>query len=79
MFREIKGYELKALQFAEKHGVIEYVVKGNKMIFYTSYEAEMRTYKSVVNLDTMKEDVEVMKRYYTPFKYIGKCQVNYGG
>ena len=71
-------YKAKALEFAEKHGIIEYVVNGNKMIFYTSYPSEKATYKSVLDLDIMVELVEKTKRYYAPFKYIGKCQVNYG-
>ena len=54
------NYEDKATQYAEEHGIIEYIVHGNKMTYYANYPAYMsegrRTYKIVVNLDTMKEE-----------------------
>ena len=53
-------YGLKATQYAEEHGIIEYTVSGNKMTYYANYHAylseQRRTYKIVVNLDTMKEE-----------------------
>lgn len=53
-------YELKAIQYAEKHGIIEYTVRRNKMTYYANYPAYLsegrKTYKIVVNLDTMKEE-----------------------
>lgn len=53
-------YTTKATQYAEEHGIIEYTVSGNKMIYYANYLAYLsegrRTYKIVVNLDTMKEE-----------------------
>ena len=53
-------YKTKADNYAEEHGIIEYTVNGNKMIYYANYPAYLsegrRTYKIVVNLDTMKEE-----------------------
>ena len=53
-------YRTKADSYAEQHGIIEYTVSGNKMIYYANYLAYLsegrRTYKIVVNLDTMKEE-----------------------
>mgnify|MGYP005611113265 FL=1 len=54
------NYTNKATQYAEQHGIIEYTVNGNKMTYYANYSAYLsegrRTYKIVVNLDTMKEE-----------------------
>jgi hypothetical protein len=53
-------YELKAIRYAEKHGIIEYTVRRKKMTYYANYPAYLsegrRTYKIVINLDTMKEE-----------------------
>lgn len=67
--------ETKAIQFAEEYGIIEYTIKGDKMIFYKTYPRERRTFKSVVDLNTMKETKTQMKRYYKPFTHIGNTQV----
>lgn len=60
----IEGYDLKALKYAERYGIIEYHVKGNEMIYYTSWPLEHSTYKAVVNLDTLDEVRTEMGRYY---------------
>ena len=56
----MENYNLKADCYAEEHGIIEYTVSGNKMTYYANYLAylseQRRTYKIVVNLDTMKEE-----------------------
>ena len=54
------NYENKALQFAEKHGIIDYKVKGNKMIFYEIFHTDSTLtkkikYKVVIDLRTMTE------------------------
>ena len=53
-------YKTKADSYAEEHGIIEYTINGCKMTYYVNYPAylseERRTYKIVVNLDTMKEE-----------------------
>lgn len=46
-------YEQKALQVAEKHGIIEYQVKGNEMIYFEKWSDG--TWKCVIDLNTMKE------------------------
>jgi hypothetical protein len=48
-------YEQKALIYAEKYGIIEYRVKGSKMMYKEVFPTE-GTYQVVVNLDTMKEE-----------------------
>lgn len=56
----MNNYNHKATCYAEEHGIIEYTVHGNKMTYYANYPAYLsegrRTYKIVVNLDTMKEE-----------------------
>lgn len=56
MFKDLEKYELKALRYAEKHGIVEYEVKDNKMIYIENYPNE-GTYEHVINLDTMKDSV----------------------
>ncbi len=61
--KEIKtmaDYENKALQFAETYGIIDYKVKGNKMIFYEIFHTDSSLtkkikYKIVIDLRTMTE------------------------
>lgn len=75
-----RDYRHIALCYAEDHGVIEYHVKGNKMIFYTSWECEHSTLKVVVNLDTRREESRTeLKGYYKPYKarIAGKYQANF--
>lgn len=75
----MSDYKNKALCYAERHGVIEYHVDGEQMIYYTSFPCEHMTYKAVINLNAMKEIRQAMSRYYKPFKYIGgKYPVNLG-
>ena len=71
------NYNEMATAYAERYGVCEFTVKGNTMVYYTSYPMERTTYKAVVNLDTTTETREAMKRYYKPWKHIGGVQVNY--
>ena len=72
-------YELRALRYAEKYGIIEYHVKGNEMIYYTTWIMEHATYRAVVNLDTMDEVRTLMSRYYSPYDSLigGRYQANY--
>lgn len=55
------NYEAKALTYAEKHGVIDYSIKGCHMIYYKTYSTE-GTYKHDVNLRTMEESIKPLKR-----------------
>lgn len=48
-------YEEKAIQFAEKYGIIDYSVTGNVMTYTESFLLEAKTYEARVDLDTMKE------------------------
>ena len=70
------NYIDKAISYCDKYGFREFYVKGNTMIYYTSWRIEHTTYKCVVNLDTMEETRTPMKRYYKPHKFVGgKYQV----
>ena len=72
--------EQKALLYAEKYGIIEYHVEGNKMIYYSSFPLEHRTIEAVVNLDTMTEKRKYLRKYYKAYsndKIDEKYQSNY--
>ena len=53
-------YKMRAREYAEEYGVIDYKVKNNEMIYRERYPLE-GIYKATVNLDTM---VETRKRLY---------------
>lgn len=74
---EFKSYEERAMAYAEHYGIVEFKVKDNAMIYYTSWPMERTTYKVTVNLDIIHETREAMRRYYKPYKHIGDVQVNY--
>lgn len=71
--------ETVALIYAEKHGVIEYHVRKGKMIYYTSFPMEHMTYKATVDLETLKETREPLRRYFVAYegKIGGRYQANY--
>lgn len=56
-----KDYKTEALLWAEKYGIIEYTVKGCRMIYYKTYPTE-GTYKHIVDLRTLDEKVVELKR-----------------
>jgi hypothetical protein len=55
--------ELKALLFAEKYGIIDYEVKENFMTWVEELPTE-GTFLHTLNLDTMKEESEQIKKGY---------------
>ena len=60
-------HERNATLFCEKYGIIDYKVKGNQLIYYRNNAIAIgvyRTYKHMVDLDTMKETVTELKRLY---------------
>ena len=71
--------EQKALLYAEKHGIIEYHVEENKMIYYSSFPLEHSTIEAVVDLDTMAEKRKCLPKYYIAYSDLidGKYQSNY--
>ena len=75
----LNDYELAALRYAETYGIIEYHVKGNKMIYYTSWPMEHETYKAVVDLDLQSETRTEMSKYYPAYDSLigGRYQANY--
>lgn len=60
-------YEQRALEYAERYGIIDYKVQNNLMIYKVSYPAYLSqphyTVKRTVNLDTGEVKSEMMKRY----------------
>lgn len=73
----MNDYEEKALRYAERHGVIEYKVKRNKMLYYTSCPQEHLSHRVTINLDTMEDKREKLKHYYKAFGVIGNYSINY--
>lgn len=49
----------KAILYAEKHGIIEYQIENNSMIYYEKWSNI--TYKCILNLDTMEETRKPLK------------------
>ena len=58
----------RAIEYAEKHGIIEFKVKGNRMIYHANYPAYLseppKTYKITVRLDTMQEERQLLKKLW---------------
>lgn len=69
----------RAIAYAEEHGVCEFHISGESMIYYTSFPMERATYRATVNLITLKETREPLRAYYTAYKsHIGgKYTANY--
>jgi hypothetical protein len=61
--------ELAAQLYAEKHGIVDYKVKGNRMIYYANYPAYLTepkyTMKVTVRLNTLKEERQRLT-YWNP-------------
>ena len=72
-------YEQKALLYAEKHGIIEYHIDENKMVYYSSFPLEHSTIEAVVDLDTATEKRRYLPKYYVAYSDLidGKYQANY--
>jgi len=67
-------YKSRAIQYAEKYGIVEYKVDGKKMVYYANYPPAgldpRQTYKVTVNLDTLKEESRVgLKRWNSKGNY----------
>ena len=58
-----------ALEYAEKYGIIDYAVKGNRMIYYANYPEYLNnkkhTIKVTVRLNTLKEERQKLT-YWNP-------------
>ena len=61
------NYTAKALLYAEKYGIIEYTTTSSTMTYYISYPAYLSnkryTIKAMVDLNTMQEAREQLKKY----------------
>ena len=70
---------MNPVEYAEKHGIIEYHTIGNTMIFYSSFPMEHMTYTCAVDLATGKETRKELSRYYVAYKgkIAGKYYANY--
>lgn len=60
-------YEQRALQWCERYGITEYKLNKNLLTYNVSYPAYLSnphyTIKHTVNLDTMQETTQQLKRY----------------
>lgn len=60
-------YQARAIEYAEKYGIVEYRVKGNTMIYNVSYPAYLNnpryTVQHIVILDTFNSTTKILKRY----------------
>jgi hypothetical protein len=60
-------YDNLATAYAEHYGIVDYKTNNNKMIYYVSYPQYLNnkhyTIKCIVNLNTMQESRETLKRY----------------
>lgn len=60
-------YEQRAIQWCERYGVVEYKLNKNILTYNVSYPAYLNnphyTIKHIVNLDTMQETTQQLKRY----------------
>ena len=61
-------YKLRALEYAEKYGILEWKVKSNKMIYLVSYPKYLSnpayTVEFTIDLDTFSASSRVLSRYY---------------
>jgi hypothetical protein len=57
----MENWSQKALCYAEKHGIIEYKVKGAKMIYTVTYPTE-GSFRHVINLRDNREVITELKR-----------------
>lgn len=56
-----------AIQYVERYGIINYSVKGNKLVYNVSYPAYLSnpryTIQHIVDLDTMQEHTRQLQRF----------------
>lgn len=59
--------EQKALEYAEDKGILDWKIKGNRMIYYANYPEYLGnpkyTIKVTVRLDTMKEERQRLTKW----------------
>ena len=55
--------EQRALLYAEEHGILEWKIKGNRMIYYANYPEQKYTIKVTVRLDSMKEERQKLTKW----------------
>lgn len=67
MNEKAKSKEQVAREYAEKYGIIEYKIKGNRMIYYANYPAYLAepryTIKVTIRLDTLKEERQRLTKW----------------
>lgn len=60
-------YEQRAIQWCERYGIVEYKLNKNLLVYNVSYPAYLGnphyTIKHNVDLDTMQETTQQLKRY----------------
>ena len=59
--------EHRAIRYAEEFGILDYKVKGNRMIYYANYPAYLneprRTYKVTVRLNKMTSEKQLLTKW----------------
>lgn len=63
----------RATEFAEKHNIKEYEIKGNRMIYYANYPEFHKTTKVIVRLNTMEVDRQKLN-YWNPKGNSNMCK-----
>lgn len=53
----------KAKEYALNNNILDWKVKGNRMIFYTNHPEPDRTYKITIRLDSMKEERQLLTKW----------------
>lgn len=60
-------YEQRAIQWCERYGIVEYKLNKNLLVYNVSYPAYLGnlhyTIKHTIDLDTMQETTQQLKRY----------------
>jgi len=71
------SYENNAALYSERYGICDYNIIGNKMIYYSNHPAYLkerrRTYKVIVNLDSLKEMNRVLLKRWSKKGCFNRC------
>ena len=67
--RTKEEYVMLATIYVENYGILNYSVRGNKLVYNVSYPAYLSnpryTIQHIVNLDTMQEQTKRLQRFDT--------------
>lgn len=63
----------RAVAYAERHNICDYVIKGNRMIYYANYPETATTFKVIVRLNTMETERQKLT-YWNPKGNVNMCK-----